>query len=210
MGYAIIGFGAVGQALAQAFARKGIEVVVAGRRPPETLARQAAAIGPTVTPKTLEQALGADTILLAVPFWEHKAVGNAAVAWAGKTIVDVTNAFGVPVEDLDGLPSSSVVARAFPGAKLVKAFNHLPAAKLAADPAVGEGVSRVIFVASDDAHAAGSIEALVAQLGYAPVNLGRLAEGGALLQPRGSQWGLLNFQDLSKVVGSPPGVGAAT
>jgi predicted dinucleotide-binding enzyme len=32
---------------------------------------------------------------------------------------------------LDGLPSSAVVARAFAGAKLVKGFNHLPAAALA-------------------------------------------------------------------------------
>ena len=110
MTYAIIGFGAVGQALAAAFARKGIDVAVAGRRPPEALAQQAAAIGPTVKPKTLEEALSADTILLAVPFWQHREVAKALASWAGKTIVDVTNAFGVPVEELDGLPSSAVDA----------------------------------------------------------------------------------------------------
>lgn len=47
MGYAIIGFGAIGQALARAFARKHIEVAVASRRPPEALAPQAQAIRPT-------------------------------------------------------------------------------------------------------------------------------------------------------------------
>jgi predicted dinucleotide-binding enzyme len=50
MRYAIIGFGSVGQALGRAFARKNIEVSVAARRPPEAIAPQATAIGPTVTP----------------------------------------------------------------------------------------------------------------------------------------------------------------
>ena len=52
MSYAIVGFGAVGQALARAFARKNIDVTVASRRPPETLAPQARAIGPTVVAKS--------------------------------------------------------------------------------------------------------------------------------------------------------------
>jgi hypothetical protein len=34
---------------------------------------------------------------------------------------------GVPVEDLDGLPSSAVIAKAFPSAKFVKGLNHLAA-----------------------------------------------------------------------------------
>ncbi len=200
MTYAIIGFGPVGQALATAFARKGLDVAVAGRRLPEALAQQAAAIGPTITPRTLAEALTADTILLAVPFWEHREVAKAAADWKGKTIVDVTNAFDVPVEDLDGLPSSAVIARAFPGAKLVKAFNHLAAAKLAADPNVGGG-RRVIFVSSDDEDATAPVQALADRLGFAPVNLGRLAEGGALVQARGRSWAPLIFQDLVKVVG---------
>ncbi|MGF6782593.1 NAD(P)-binding domain-containing protein, partial [Paraburkholderia sp. GAS334] len=56
MNYSIIGFGAVGQALARAFARKNIDVTVASRRPPETLMQRARAIGPTVVPGTLQDA----------------------------------------------------------------------------------------------------------------------------------------------------------
>jgi len=41
MEYAIVGFGKIGPALAHAFARKKIDVTVASRRPPETLAPQA-------------------------------------------------------------------------------------------------------------------------------------------------------------------------
>ena len=60
MSYAIVGFGKIGQALAHAFARKNIEVTVASRRPPEELAPQARAIGPTVVAKSLRDALEAD------------------------------------------------------------------------------------------------------------------------------------------------------
>jgi hypothetical protein len=67
MSYAIVGFGKIGQALAHAFARKNINVTVASRRPPEALAPQARAIGPTVVAKSLRDALEADTIFLAVP-----------------------------------------------------------------------------------------------------------------------------------------------
>ena len=67
MSFAIIGFGSIGQALARAFARKEIEVAVAGRRPPEALASQAKAIGPTIIPASLEEALKAKIDLLAVP-----------------------------------------------------------------------------------------------------------------------------------------------
>ncbi len=196
MTYAIIGFGPVGQALAQMFARKGLEVAVASRRPPAALAPVAEAIGPTVTPRPLADALEADTILLAVPFGQHREVATAA-RWDGKLLVDVTNAFGVPVEDLDGRPSSAVIADAFPGARLVKAFNHLPAARLAADPDVNGG-RRVIFLSSDDEGAAEPVKALAEQLGFAPVWLGRLAEGGALVQARGQTWAPLIFQDLVK------------
>ena len=66
MSYAIIGFGKIGQALAKAFARKGIEVSVATTRDPESFASAAAAIGPEIIPKKLAEAIKADIIFLAV------------------------------------------------------------------------------------------------------------------------------------------------
>ena len=197
MSYAIVGFGSVGQALAHAFARKNIDVTVASRRPPEALAPQARAIGPTVVAKSLRDALEADTIILAVPFGEHRAVAKALPSWEGKTVIDATNAFGVPVEELNGLPSSAFVAKAFTGAKLVKGFYHLIAAALAGDPIV-EGCHRVVFLSSDDEDATAPVAALAKQLGFAPVKLGKLNEGGALVHARGLTWGQLIFQDLYK------------
>ncbi|CAN7234522.1 NADPH-dependent F420 reductase [Brevundimonas sp. LjRoot202] len=194
MTYAIIGFGKIGQALAHAFARKGIEVSVAATRDPESFAAQAAAIGPTIIPKTLAEAVKADTIFLAVRFEAHPDVARALPSWAGKTIVDAMNLFPVP-DELNGLPSSAVVAKAFTGAKLVKGFNHLLAATLAADPVV-EGGHRVVFLSSDDDGATVPVAALARELGFAPVELGKLNEGGALVHARDRTWGPLIFQDL--------------
>jgi len=197
MSYAIVGFGKIGQALAHAFARKSIDVTVASRRPPEALAPQARAIGPTVVAKSLQNALEADTIILAIPFWGHREVAKALPSWEGKTVIDATNAFGVLPEELGGLVSSAFVAKAFTGAKLVKAFNHLVAAILATDPVV-EGGHRVVFLSSDDEDAISSVADLAKQLGFAPVKLGKLNEGGALVHARGRIWGQLIFQDLFK------------
>ena len=195
--YAIAGFGKIGQALAHAFARRNIDVTVASRRPAEALEPQAWAIGPTVVAKSLRDALEADTIILAVPFGEHREVAKVLSSWEGKTVIDATNAFGVLPEELDGLPSSAFVAKSFAGAKVVKGFNHLVAAILATDPIV-DGRHRVVFLSSDDEDATASVAALAKQLGFAPVKLGKLNEGGALVHASGRTWGRLIFQDLFK------------
>jgi predicted dinucleotide-binding enzyme len=197
MRYAIVGFGKIGQALAHAFARKNVNVTVASRRPPEALAPQARAIGPTVVAKSLKEALEADTIILAIPFGEHREVAKTLPNWNGKTVIDAMNSFPVAPEELDGLPSSAFAARSFPGAKFVKGFNHLVAATLATDPVV-EGGYRVVFLSSDEEDAIARVADLAKQLGFAPVKLGKLNEGGALVHARGRVWGPLIFQDLFK------------
>ncbi len=195
--YAIIGFGNIGKALARAFARNGIKVSVATTRDPKSFASDAAAIGPGINPTTLAEAVKADVIFLAVRFESHPDVAKALPNWQGKTIVDVTNAYGVPPEKLGGMPSAKFVAQAFAGGRLVKGFNHLGAAILDQDPAV-HGGRRVVFLASDDEGAAAEISALAENLGFAPVKLGGLSEGGLLVQAHGNTWGKLIFQDLIK------------
>ncbi|GES40800.1 coenzyme F420-dependent NADP oxidoreductase [Rhizobium dioscoreae] len=197
MSYAIIGFGNIGRALAKAFSRNGIEVSVATTRDPASFASDAAAIGPEIIPKTLTEAIRADVIFLAVRFEQHPDVAKVLSTWQGKTIVDVTNAYGVPPEKLGGQPSSKFVAQAFSGGRLVKGFNHLAAAVLGQDPAV-HGGRRVVFLASDDGGATAEVAALAEQLGFAPINLGGLSEGGLLVQARGNDWGHLIFKDLVK------------
>ena len=197
MSYAIIGFGKIGQALAKAFARNGIEVSIATTRDPASFASDAAAIGSTVIARTLAEAVKADILFLAVRFESHQEVAKALPNWQGKIIIDVTNAYGMSPEELGGQPSSRFIAQGFRGGRLVKGFNHLVAATLAQDPAV-HGGRRVVFLASDDDSAAAEIGALAERLGFAPIKLGGLSEGGLLVQARGNSWGQLIFKDMVK------------
>ncbi|MGA7777255.1 MAG: NAD(P)-binding domain-containing protein [Paraburkholderia sp.] len=195
MSYAIIGLGKIGTAIAQAFAVQDIEVVVAGRRPLDAAAAQ---IGASLVPQRLEDAVKADVVILAVPYATHRDIGRAAESWQGKIVIDATNAFGIPPEELGGLPSTAALAKSFPGAKVVKAFNHLPAGVLAQGARTPQGGRRVVFISSDDNAASASVSTLVDRLGFAPIELGKTGEGGLLIQARGNTWAQLVFQDLAK------------
>jgi 8-hydroxy-5-deazaflavin:NADPH oxidoreductase len=198
MKYAIIGSGKIGTALACAFAPKNIEVAIANSRGPETLASLAKELGPSVFPQSIQDAFKAEIIFLAVPFPAHKDVAKQLKRWNGKIVVDLTNAFHVAPEELGGLLSSEVVSQAFVGARIVKALNHLPAAQLGTNLSL-EGQRQVVFVSSNDADASATVAAVATQLGFAPVELGRLDKGGPPLHVLGGRPGGLLFQNLEKL-----------
>lgn len=199
--YSIVGSGSVGRALARLFAKAGIDVQIANSRGPKSLAPIAKELGRHVVPVTVEHALDADVIFLAVGFMQVEAVAVKRPDWTGKLVVDVTNALQ-PAEQREterrGLLSSEINAEFVAGAKLVKAFNHLPIQKLDVNPQV-EGQRQVVFVSSNDAGASATVAALAEQLGFAPVKLGWLDEGGTALHAVGGKPGGLLFQNLAKV-----------
>jgi hypothetical protein len=136
---AIIGSGQIGTALARIFARRNVEVGIANSRGPETLKFLVKETGPTVQPVSVKEAHQAEVIFLAVPFTSHKEVAEEFEQWNDKILVDVTNALHVAPQALAGRLSSEIVAEAFVGARLVKAFNHLPADSAARDQPVLAG-----------------------------------------------------------------------
>jgi predicted dinucleotide-binding enzyme len=69
---------------------------------------------------------------------------------------------------------------------------------LAQGPTPPQGGRRVVFVAGDDDAASASVAKLVDRLGFAPIELGKIGEGGLLIQARGRTWAHLIFQDLVK------------
>ena len=159
MKYAIIGSGDIGTALARTFARKKIDVAIANSRGPQTLASLTEELGPSIFPQSVQDACQAEMIFLAVPFPAHKDVAKQFKQWNGKIVVDVTNALHVAPEELGGRLSSEVVSQAFVGARLVKAFNHLPAAQLGTNPP-REGQQQVVFISSNDADASATVAAV--------------------------------------------------
>ena len=197
MSYSIIGSGHIGTAVARQFARKGIDVGIANTRGPESIAALGKELGLSVTPRTLEEALRADTVILAVPFSAVPLIARILSDWSGKIVIDATNAIDFPAytpTDLGGRPSSEVIAEKLRGARLVKAFNTLPAAVLAADPSV-DGGRRVLFVSGNDPKANSDVANLIEKLDFSPIILGKLSEGG-LLQQYG---GPLMIQNLVKL-----------
>ena len=184
MSYAIVGSGSVGTALATQFARRGIEVAITNTRGPESLVALVNSLGPAVRPVALKEALEAGIIIFAVPFASHEGVARTKADWSGKTVIDAMNYREMNLEPLGGLQSSDFVANALPGAKVVKTFNQLPAGLLAREPDEGAG-RRVMFVAGNHEDANAEVASLVSALGFAPIVLGRVDQGGRLLRYRG-------------------------
>jgi predicted dinucleotide-binding enzyme len=195
MKYAIIGTGNVGTALARQFSRAGITVSIANTRGPETIAALVTELGDTVTAVTIETAVTADIIFLAIPFMAVETFARIRGDWTGKMVIDCTNAYGSTPEYLAGRLSSDVVAACLPGAALVKAFNQLPAAVLAREPAQNGG-KRVVFIASNDEPAGATVKTLAEQLGFSPISLGRIDVGGRLIE-KGAPLVLHNLVEYS-------------
>ena len=181
--YSIVGSGNVGSALARIFARAHVDVTIANTRGPESLRELTSELGPTVRAASITDAIEHDVIFIPIPFHAVEAFGQTLPNWTGKIVVDTTNSFWTPNADeiLQGRLSSEFVAEAFPGAEVVKAFNQLPANVLSAEVPSAHG-KRVVFVSSNSDAASGVIAQLARDLGFAPIELGRIDEGGRLIQ----------------------------
>ena len=182
--YAIVGTGNIGSALATLFGRAEVEVRIANTRGPDTISELAASAGPSVDPASLPEALACEVIFMAIPFTAVEQFGKELPDWTGKTIVDITNAHYAPDHAehiLRGRLSSHYVADVLSGARVVKGFNQLPAQTLAAQVPDGQG-RRVVFISSDSAAASADIAKLTEALGLSAVELGKVGEGGRLIQ----------------------------
>jgi predicted dinucleotide-binding enzyme len=88
--------------------------------------------------------------------------------------------------------SSEVFSDLVPGARVVKAFNHLQPPLLSGNPR-SEGGQRVLFYSGDDARAKAEVGGLIEQLGFFGIDLGSLAIGGRLVQFPGGPLPALNL-----------------
>jgi 8-hydroxy-5-deazaflavin:NADPH oxidoreductase len=100
MTYSIVGSGNIGTAVARQFARKGIDVEIANTRGSESLENLRKDLGRHIVPQTLEAALQADIVILAVPFPAAAAIARANGNWVGKIVIDATNAIDFPAYTL--------------------------------------------------------------------------------------------------------------
>jgi predicted dinucleotide-binding enzyme len=174
----IIGAGRLGQAMARTARRAGREVVIANSRGPESLTSVVSSLGEGVSAVTVDEAAAADIVVLAVP-WDRVPAAVQGLDWNSQVVIDATNDWAA--DDLQGRTSSELVADLVAGARVVKAANTLSAEVLSSDPHEAGG-QRVIFISGDDADAKAEVVALFQDAGFAAIDLGDLATGGAMQQ----------------------------
>jgi predicted dinucleotide-binding enzyme len=198
MSIGIIGSGAIGTAFAQTLARAGIEATISNSRGPDSLNELVRQLGPSIKAGTREEAARADIVFVAVNWTKLPAALAGLPEWSGRILIDANNPIEAPLfkpVDLKGRVSSEVVADLAPGARIVKAFNHLRAEVLAGDPR-SDGGRRVLFYSGNDNAAKAEVASLIDRIGFVGIDLGSLAAGGRLAQFPG---GPLPNQNLVKV-----------
>lgn len=191
----IIGAGNIGSAIATAFANKGIAATLSNSRGPDSLADVVAAIGPSISAGTREDAAAKDIVFVAVNWSKLPAALAGLPDFDGRIVIDTNNPIEAPLFkpfDLGSRASSEVFADKVPGARVVKAFNHLQPHLVSGDPA-SEGGKRVLFYSGDDVDAKAQIGALIDRLGFAGIDLGSLAIGACLVQFPGGPLPALNL-----------------
>jgi len=182
----ILGAGSVGLAVGRRLAGAGHRVMLSSARGPHALTPVAQEIGAKAS--SIIDAAAQELVLLALPWPVVPEVLDPLPGWQGRILVDATNPF-VAVDplllaDLEGRSASVIVAEHAPGARVVKAFNSITMANFEKGPRQGEA-RRALFVSGDDVASKQTVQRLIAELGYAPIDLGNLDEGGRMQQPGG-------------------------
>lgn len=194
----IIGSGAIGTAFARTLSRAGVEATISNSRGPASLENLVRELGPSIKAGSREEAASADIVVVAVNWTKLPAAMAGLPGWNGRIVIDANNPIEAPLfkpAELGGRVSSEVFADLVPGARVVKAFNHLRAELLATDPR-SDGGQRVLFYSGDDTAAKAEVASLIDRIGFAGIDLGSLAVGGKLAQFPG---GPLPNQNLVKI-----------
>ncbi|MBX7121475.1 MAG: NAD(P)-binding domain-containing protein [Opitutaceae bacterium] len=168
---AIIGSGNIGGNLGRLFAAK--HNVTLGSRDPEHTRTKF----PDLKVADYAQAVAsADIVFLAVPFSEVAAIAAKVGGLAGKTLVDVTNPLTADFMALTiGHTTSAgeAVQKAFPQARVVKAFNTVLAQVLAKAVAGAKSLPSVL-IAGNHAEANAEVAQLAKDAGFGAFDTGPL------------------------------------
>lgn len=184
MNITVIGAGNMGSAFVQQFVRAGHRVSVTARDSAKAQAVAAANPGAVAVPSA-NAATDADVVVLATGFGDAIGALKAIGDLRGKIVIDITNPLTADYMGLTvGHTTSAAeeISRSVPEARVVKAFNTVFAQVLAAGAAFGDDHTVPVYFAGDDAAAKATVSALIASIGFAPVDAGPL-ENARYLEP---------------------------
>jgi 8-hydroxy-5-deazaflavin:NADPH oxidoreductase len=183
----IIGSGNIGGTLGKHWAKAGHEVMFSSRHPEEleAMAKQANAQVGTIE----ETASFSEVMLLAIPFGSIPDIAKQVGRLQNKILIDATNpypqrdgAVAQQVIDDPAQTATGYVATQFSGTPVVKAFNSIYF-KVLEDQAFQSGGDRVaVQVASDDLSAKQMVMQLIADIGFAPQDIGDL-QSSTIFEP---------------------------
>jgi predicted dinucleotide-binding enzyme len=185
----VIGAGAFAQAFAKRVLQAGHRVKLSNSRGPDSLREIVNQLGAGAMAATKEGAAACEMVLLAVPWDNVTSTLVSLPTWNNQILIDATNPFHGKAgkftpADVGNLSTSQFVAALAPGARVVKAFNHMSSSNLEAAPAVN-GARRVAFVSADNGEAKKRVEIFLKELGYSVIDLGNLRDGGLIQQAGG-------------------------
>jgi 8-hydroxy-5-deazaflavin:NADPH oxidoreductase len=199
----IIGAGRIGGNCAVQFARGGHEVKLSSRNP-EKLEPLAAEIGDAASvgsPAAAAEFGG--VVVIAVPWDGFDDAVASAGSLDGKILIDTTNQYGSSAMPAEGQTAASFHAARVEGARYTKSFNTVTS-RLQAEAAFRPEAERVVqWVCGDDVTAKQVVMGLIADAGYAPVDLGRNEDAAVMEAPRrpGAVYGEeYRLPDAEKVV----------
>jgi hypothetical protein len=184
----IIGSGHIGGTLAEKLAAAGHEIGMANAHGPRSLERRAERLGDRVCAMTVDEAAAyGELVIVSIPLGSYRSLPAAPLA--GKIVVDTNNYYpqrdGHLAElDADSTTSSELLQRHLPAARVVKAFNAVRWDTLAEEGRPHGAAERLaVPLAGDDAEAKGVVAGLIDEIGFDPVDVGDLAQGGRKIQP---------------------------
>lgn len=180
----IVGSGKVGGALGAVWAKAGHEVMFSSRHIENDRAL-AARLGPNARAGTPREAAAfGGVVMISVPYRALPEVGkDLAELIKGKVVIDTCNPFVGRDGEIAtwarekgaGLASAELL----PGARIVRAFNAIGAARMGA---AHEDPGRIgMPIAGDDAEAIAVVSRLIRDIGYEPVLIGGLEKGKHLM-----------------------------
>jgi predicted dinucleotide-binding enzyme len=180
----VIGSGNVGSAIGRSWTRAGYEVMFSSRslESDRKLAAEAGSRASAGTPK--EAAAFGDVLLFAVPYGALPELGKSlGDSLKGKVVLDACNPFpqrdGEIADQAREKGAGYVSAQLLPGARIVRAFNAIGAARMG--KAYEEPGKVGMPIAGDDRQAIEVASKLIRDLGYEPVLVGGLAMGKYLM-----------------------------
>lgn len=172
----VLGAGNMGIGFVKQLAAAGHDISITARDAVKTTSLASQFINVKAV-DTAGAAEGHDVVILATGYSDAVAALKSVGNLQGKTVIDISNPLSSDYMSLTVGHSTSAaeeIAKAIPGAKVVKAFNTVLAQVLNNGPKLADGSIVNVFYAGDDETAKTRVKSLAESIGFTTTDAGML------------------------------------